>query len=75
LNFILDERAREFCGEQLRYYDLKRVFRSDDFATYISYYNPDITAVTKYSRLRPIPQTEMDALLNSAEFGQNEGYQ
>lgn len=75
LNFILDERAREFCGEQLRYYDLKRVFRSDDFVDYIKYNNPDITAVTVYSRLRPIPQTEMDALLNSAEFGQNPGYQ
>ena len=74
LNFILDERAREFCGEQLRYYDLKRVFRGDDFAAYISFNNPDITLATKNSRLRPIPQTEMDALLNSTEFGQNPGY-
>jgi hypothetical protein len=75
LNFILDERAREFAGEQQRYYDLKRVFRSTDFASYISYYNPDITAVTAYSRLRPIPQAEMDVMLNAAEFGQNDGYQ
>jgi hypothetical protein len=75
LNFILDERAREFCGEQLRYYDLKRVFRGDDFAAYITLNNPNITAVTKNSRLRPIPQSEMDALLNSGEFGQNPGYQ
>jgi len=75
MNFILDERAREFCGEQLRYYDLKRVFRGDDFAAYISYYNPDITQVTAYSRLRPIPQTEMDALLNATDFKQNPGYQ
>lgn len=75
MDFILDERAREFCGEQLRFYDLKRVLRGDDFATYIKTYNPNITLVTKYSRLRPIPQPEMDALLNSADFKQNEGYQ
>jgi hypothetical protein len=74
LNFILDERAREFCGEQLRYYDLKRVFRGNDFAAYISFYNPDITAVQAYHRLRPVPQSEMDVMLNAAEFGQNEGY-
>jgi hypothetical protein len=74
LNFILDERAREFCGEQLRYYDLKRVFRGNDFAAYISFYNPDITAVQAYHRLRPIPQAEMDVMLNAAEFGQNDGY-
>jgi hypothetical protein len=75
LQFILDERAREFCGEQQRYYDLKRVFRGSDFAAYISFYNPDIKAVTEYSRLRPIPQTEMDVMLNAKEFGQNPGYQ
>jgi starch-binding outer membrane protein, SusD/RagB family len=75
MDFILDERAREFCGEQLRFYDLKRVFRGDDFAEYIKKYNPDITAVTKYHRLRPVPQSEMDALLNSADFKQTEGYQ
>ncbi|MCS3798767.1 RagB/SusD family nutrient uptake outer membrane protein [Niastella sp. OAS944] len=74
MDFILDERAREFCGEQLRFYDLKRVFRGEDFANYIKTYNPDITVVTKYHRLRPVPQAEMDALLNSAEFKQTEGY-
>lgn len=75
MDLILDERAREFCGEQLRFYDLKRVLRGDDFATYIKTNNPDITVVTKYHRVRPVPQAEMDALLNSAEFKQTEGYQ
>ena len=75
MDLILDERAREFAGEQLRYYDLKRIFRGDDFADYIKKNNPNITQVTKFSRLRPIPQSEMDALLNSAEFKQTEGYQ
>jgi starch-binding outer membrane protein, SusD/RagB family len=74
MDFILDERAREFCGEQLRFYDLKRVFRGDDFADYIKKYNPNITVVTKFNRLRPVPQVEMDALLNSSDFQQTEGY-
>lgn len=75
MDLILDERAREFCGEQQRFYDLKRIFRDEDFATYIKTYNPNISVVTKYNRLRPVPQSEMDALLNSAEFKQTEGYQ
>jgi len=74
LQFILDERAREFAGEIQRWYDLKRVFRGSDFADYIKKYNPDITAVQGYHRLRPIPQAEVNALLNFDEFKQNDGY-
>jgi len=74
INLILDERAREFAGEQMRWFDLKRIFRGADFANYIKTYNPDISAVQDFHRLRPVPQTEMDALLNAAEFGQNPGY-
>jgi hypothetical protein len=75
MNFILDERAREFVGEQQRWYDLKRVFHNgQDWVNYIQKYNPDVTIIQPFHRLRPIPQAELDAIDNAAEFGQNPGY-
>ncbi|UEG54154.1 RagB/SusD family nutrient uptake outer membrane protein [Mucilaginibacter daejeonensis] len=74
INFILDERARELCGEHLRWYDLKRTLNGDQFAARIKAANPDITDVQPYHRLRPVPQVEINALTNGAEFGQNPGY-
>ncbi|WP_231464153.1 MULTISPECIES: RagB/SusD family nutrient uptake outer membrane protein [unclassified Pedobacter] len=75
IDFILDERARELCGEQIRWFDLKRTLTGDQFVARIKAANPDITAVQAFHRLRPIPLTELNALLNAAEFGQNPGYQ
>jgi len=74
INFILDERARELCGEHLRWYDLKRVFTGDQFVNRIKTDNPDIVDVQPFHRLRPVPQVELNALTNGAEFGQNAGY-
>jgi hypothetical protein len=74
IQFILDERAREFAGEQMRWFDLKRSLTPAEWVARIKTLNPDITAVEPYHRLRPIPQQELDALLNKAEFGQNPGY-
>lgn len=74
LDLILEERAREFAGEHLRWFDLKRTLDGNAFVQRIKKYNPDITAVQPYHRLRPVPQEEIDALLNGAEFGQNAGY-
>ncbi|TDH27482.1 RagB/SusD family nutrient uptake outer membrane protein [Segetibacter sp. 3557_3] len=74
IQFILDERAREFAGEQIRWFDLKRSLTPDQWVQRIKTLNPDITAVLPTHRLRPIPQQELDALLNKAEFGQNPGY-
>lgn len=73
LDFILDERARELCGEHLRWFDLKRTHKIIDR---IKMYNPDINQSNLSDKiyLRPIPQTELDALTNGAEFGQNPGY-
>ena len=73
-DFILEERARELAGEHLRWFDLKRMLSGEEFASFIKERNPDITAVQPYHRLRPVPQEEIDALLNGQEFGQNEGY-
>ena len=74
LDFILAERAREFAGEHLRWFDVKRIKNNNNFASFIKARNPDITAVADFHRLRPVPQEELDALLNGKEFGQNPGY-
>jgi hypothetical protein len=74
IQFILDERAREFAGEQIRWFDLKRSLTPNEWVNRIKTLNPDITAIQPYNRLRPVPQEEIDALTNGAEFGQNPGY-
>lgn len=74
IDFILDERAREFAGEQIRWFDLKRSLTPEQWVQRIKTNNPDITAVQSFHRLRPVPQEELDALLNGQEFGQNPGY-
>jgi len=76
VDYILDERAREFAGEYNRWYDLKRTGK---LVQYVSTYNPDVPSESnmkgndgKYKILRPIPQ---DAIgLNSATITQNPGY-
>lgn len=76
IDYILDERAREFAGEYNRWYDLKRTGK---LVQYVSAYNPDVPSEAnmkgsdgQYKVLRPIPQ---DAIgLNSATVVQNPGY-
>ncbi|MBN2611197.1 MAG: RagB/SusD family nutrient uptake outer membrane protein [Bacteroidales bacterium] len=81
LDFILDERARELAGEHMRWFDLKRTRTLVDR---IQRFNKDIKIPAALLRkdngvfenvlLRPVPQNELDALLNGEEFGQNPGY-
>jgi len=76
IDYILDERAREFAGEYNRWYDLKRTGK---LVQYVSTYNPDVPSDANmkgndgnYKILRPIPQ---DAIgLNTAVIVQNPGY-
>lgn len=73
IDFILDERAREFAGEQLRWFDLKRTGKLVDR---IKAYNPDIADKVKdFHLIRPIPQSQLDAVTNRQSFTQNPGYQ
>lgn len=73
LDFILDERARELAGEQLRWFDLKRTNKLIDRVTRL---NPDAAQYIKsFHTVRPIPQSQIDAVTNKGEFIQNEGYQ
>jgi hypothetical protein len=63
------------CGEWIRWFDLKRMLSGADFVARIKKLNPDITLVQPFHRLRPIPQVEIDALLNgTTEFKNNPGY-
>ena len=86
LNFILDERARELCGESLRWNDLagRKVLYERAMA-----HNPDVVyhskrnsnggldrdaTGTKYL-VRPIPQSQLDAIDDpNREDYQNPGY-
>ena len=73
LDFILDERAREFAGEQLRWFDLKRTGKLIDRVKSL---NPDAAAyIQSFDLVRPIPQSQIDAVSNKTEFTQNPGYQ
>ncbi|QDA60276.1 RagB/SusD family nutrient uptake outer membrane protein [Hymenobacter jejuensis] len=82
IDFILDERARELCGEMLRWYDLKRTGK---LLERVKLYNPPITRlatgiygsnaalnIKDYHVLRPIPQTEIDR--TGGKITQNPGY-
>ncbi len=72
IDFVLAERARELCGEWLRWFDLKRTGK---LVEYVSNHNPDIgNNIQEYHNLRPIPATFLGKLLNAEEFGQNKGY-
>ena len=74
VEWILDERARELCGEWLRWFDLKRTHKLVD---YIRQHNPAYDGndvVDEHNYLWPIPNTYLDKLQNAEEFGQNPGY-
>lgn len=72
IDFILDERAREFAGEQLRWFDLKRTGK---LVERVKKYNLAAAAfVQDFHNVRPIPQIQLDAITNKSEFTQNPGY-
>jgi len=61
LEYFLDERAREFAGEQLRWFDLKR---TGTLVQRMKQYAGNSQARTNFSEkftLRPIPQVQIDA--------------
>lgn len=73
IDFLLDERARELAGEQWRWFDLKRTGKLIERVTQ---YNPQAAPNIKtFHTIRPIPQTQIDAVVNKTEFTQNPGYQ
>ncbi len=73
IDFILKERARDLCGEQWRWYDLKRTGRLSQEYLGTEGKNPFITSFQPKHLVRPIPQEFLDQIVNSDEFGTN-GY-
>ncbi|MBQ9357624.1 MAG: RagB/SusD family nutrient uptake outer membrane protein [Prevotella sp.] len=73
IDYILKERARELCGEQWRWYDLKRTGNLN--LQYLSGTgrNPYITIFQQRHLVRPVPQEFLDQIANADEFGTN-GY-
>ena len=78
LDIVLNERAIELCGEQMRWFDLKRTGKLYDYVIkYNAQASPAIKAdVTKKKFLyRPIPQNELDAAQNfTTEVGSTTGF-
>jgi hypothetical protein len=74
LDFILDERTREFYGEGIRWWDL---VRTQTLQERIANWNPVQAGAhfQSYMSLRPIPQNEIDAVTQGPAFPQNPGYQ
>ena len=78
INIILDERARELCGEQQRWFDLKRTGKLLERVKTYNGYAKDY--IKDFHVLRPIPQPQLDAIANKTDgsdpngFWQNPGY-
>jgi len=78
INLVLDERARELCGEQQRWFDLKRTGK---LVERVQLYNGSAkNNIQSFHVLRPIPQPQLDAVTNRTTgedpngFWQNTGY-
>ena len=70
MNFILDERARELAGEQMRWFDLVRTGTLYDRVRL--YNTAAAVAIQQFHKLRPIPTEQIT--LTSNIFPQNPGY-
>lgn len=72
IDTILDERARELAGEELRWLELKRGGRLVDRVLENNEEAARVNAIDDHHLLRPIPQSQID--LNRTAFPQNGGY-
>lgn len=74
LNFVMDERERELAGEHVRWMDITRPGK-DFFLARVRTYSPHgANNVQDKHYLRPIPQTQIDAITLGPKYPQNTGW-
>jgi hypothetical protein len=73
IDFILDERSREFYAEWQRWWDL---VRTKSLLSRVAAWNPIEagTNIKPFHILRPIPQDQIDRVTEGPAFPQNTGY-
>ncbi|MBB4034915.1 hypothetical protein GGR21_000802 [Dysgonomonas hofstadii] len=73
LDFILDERTRELCAENMRWLDL---VRTGKLIERVQKYSTDDakTNIAPKHVLRPIPQNQIDLVTVGTKYPQNEGW-
>ncbi len=72
IDFILDERTREFYGESVRWLDL---VRTQQLVNRVKAWNPAAAPnIAPYHMLRPIPQDEINLVTVGVPYPQNQGY-
>jgi starch-binding outer membrane protein, SusD/RagB family len=72
LDFILDERTREFYGESERWPDL---VRTQSLGTRLAAWNPtEASFFQSFNTLRPIPLDEINYVTVGPKYPQNPGY-
>jgi len=72
LDFILDERSRELTGENMRWFDL---VRTNKLLERVRLHNKESAAnIQQKHSLRPIPQSQIDAVTTGPAYPQNPGW-